>query len=351
MNKNQFSPIFLLLNFLIGNFSLKAIDAPSLNGRTLKSLNSSSFSFYIGGHFYGDAFNKTGLPINTIYSAVDSINSINNYFLVSLGDLFLDPEKDIESYSRTFFKSIKVPIFNAAGNHDVMGGYYEKKFKETYFSFNLGSCAFLFLDAERNDSKIVLDQLEFFKSRMSSFLEDSLIKNVFVFSHRPIWAEGNVELSQIFKFNTRSSSLNNFQSDIEPVLIKLAHTKKVVWCSGSMDVSPASFFYHFDSISKITYIQTAVRGTNHDGILKVEVNGNQIDFKTISLTTQPTLSLPEYNVDFFTKGWSQKPINFNLRLVPLYLKQTFTNRFFWYGCLTAIVSLLIFYFIYNRFKK
>ena len=347
--KNSIS--FILFLYLLGTNLLWSDSIPSLNKRQLKISDSSNFQFYIAGHLYGDSFNQTGLPINTIFTLIDSLNVANNSFLVSLGDIFLNPEKDIESYSQLFFSKINSPIYNAVGNHDVMGSVYKKRYKKTYYDFTLNSCKFIFLDTECDDSNLSGEQLNFFNDRIKTCLADSRIKSIFIFSHRPIWSENNPALQSIFKFNTRSSFKNNFEEKVLPSISTLAQSKNVYWFSGSMSSAPASFFYHYDSVSRLRYFQTAVRGTDHDGVLKVNVKGDKISFTTVSLTGRSVLPLESYNMEFYNSSQENSSYTFNYRLLPLYIKQTLFHPYFWYGFILCLILSFCVYYFFIRFKK
>ena len=81
--------ISILFFFAIRNLAI-ADSLPALNHKYLERVKVDTFDFFITGHLYGDSYNKSGLPINTIYSAVDLINAKGSLFLVSLGDIFLN---------------------------------------------------------------------------------------------------------------------------------------------------------------------------------------------------------------------------------------------------------------------
>ena len=316
--------IFLSLFALITS-SIQAQN--SLNGKILELSQDSSFSFLLSGHFYGNSGNLSGYPASSVLANIDEFNNSEAAFLMCLGDLFLDVKNNVPNYEKALFSKLDLPLFNAVGNHDLSGNVYQEHFGETFYSFSTSHHQFVVLDTEKEDGSIEDKQLDLLKKALNS--EQDV---VFVFSHRPVWAEEDEQLKDVFKQNTSSTFGNNFASEILP-LIKQSN-KVIYWFSGSLGGNaPASFFYH-EKTPKIKYIATAIRDLPRDAYLKVNIHQEKISFETISLTGQKLKPLADYNVELWK---NTKPRTFNIRLLPLYVKQTLFSRSFWVGMLVALV--------------
>lgn len=333
--------LVLLLPFS-GNGNVNTIASKTVNiADTVKE-----YSFIVSGHFHGSSTNQSGYPASTVLSNLDVFNQTN--FIIITGDLFLDIKNDIISYSKSFFSKLGVPWFNAVGNHDATGTIFEENFGPTYYMFRVQSEVFIILDTELDNGSINGEQLRFFKDKLNAIANDPTAKNLFIVSHRPIWCEDDKELKDLFKDNTRSLFSSNFSSEILPLLQSLTKKVKISWFSGSLGGSaPASFFYHEKSRNLI-YIQSAIRNLQRDAVLKVMVKNGEIEYKTISLTRQPAPELKSCGVELWR---TKSEEGFNARLIPMYLKQLFLHRYFWYGILTAIFSIFILRFVFKRFKS
>lgn len=308
------------------------------------------YSFVVSGHFHGSSSNQSGFPAASLLANIDVLNKMKLTFIASTGDLFMDPVKDFENYKSAFFQKLNAPLFNAVGNHDLsekVGSYSPQKDQPNFHHFYINTELFIFLDTEFKDGS--LDEKQF--SHLKSYLESSEYgeKNIFIFSHRPIWSEEDEEMKDFFLDNTRSKFGNNFKSDVEPLLIEAAKTKNIFWCSGSLGNAPASFFYHQDE-NGITYIQSAIRDLPRDAMLKVNVDNGVVTFETFSLNNNKVEPLEFYNIDYWKKHYKEKE-PFNYRLIPLYVKQTVFHRYFWYGIFATSFFVLLIWFIRKRRKK
>ena len=264
--------------------------------------------------------------------------------MVSLGDLFMNPDTDIDNYNKSFFTKLSVPFFNAVGNHDVFGNKYMQHFGNTFFSFNKRTEKFIFLDTEINNGDIKSEQLQFLKNELASL--DS-IRNVFIFMHRPLWSEQHPDMKNLFSVNTSSTLKSNYKSDIQPLISDIPTNKNIYIFGGSIGTSPASFFYHHEN--NIKYIATAIRDLHRDAFLEVIFTNNQVTFNTLSINNNTVKPLEEYNIHFYNNNSVSEP--FNWRLLPLYIKSIFFSRNFWFGFLSAALFFLIISLIIKRNKK
>ncbi|HET6226846.1 MAG TPA: hypothetical protein VFF27_11245 [Bacteroidia bacterium] len=308
------------------------------------------YSFIVSGHFHGGSSNQSTFPAATLLANIDSINALQPAFIISLGDLFTDVnEETVDHYNTSLFRKLKSPLFNAVGNHDVSNGNkYETLYGKSFYFFTYGKQLFLLLNTELNDGDIKGEQLELVKSALNK-AKTGGIKQLFIFSHRPVWAEGNPRYTNIFKDNTQSKlGAPNFEKDILP-LLQQVHLP-IYWFSGSMGSGPASFFYDKNEKDGITYIQTAIRDTPRDGVLRVELNQNTVSFKCISLTGQRLGPLEQFGISYWTKNVAPEQ-SFNFRLLPYLTWLMIKHHYFWIGLITGVILLFLFKLLMKKWGR
>jgi len=343
--------MIVLINmfFVLMNVSGQIISP--FNKRIVKD-TTANYSFVVSGHFHGESTNISTFPASSILSNIDTINSLHPAFLMSLGDLFLDVNDTYTThYSRSLFQKLQMPFFNVVGNHDLANNnMYEKIYGNTWFSFQTGSELFIGLNTEVNDGSIKDEQLNFLKNALNK-AEAATIKNVFVFSHRPVWAERIKKYEKLFENNTRTTfGKNNFTETVEPLLKKIAMIKQVYWISGSLGYGPASFFYDKDENTNITFMQTAIRNVPRDAVLIVTIKDGNVKFNGLSLTGEKLNPIKEYNVNYWEKTVSQDQ-QFNIRIVPYLIMVMMQHYFFWSGAAFSFLILAIIFLVVRRWKK
>ena len=341
----------IAFSFIILFVSSIVFSQVSLNNQDLdSSLNVNDFTFVVTGHIYGDGVNQSGYPASTFLGNMDYIeNDLQPSFIWFTGDVFRDISYDYPFYKKSLFDKTQIPLFNAVGNHDLSGSFYQDEVGETYYSFKIGRNLFITLDAELDDSQIIGEQFDFLRFELDKAMKDEVL-NVFICSHRPIWAETNPTFQGLFSGNTRSVFGDNFVEDIEPLLNSYQEHYSIYWFSGSMGNVPVSFFYHKEDDLDITYIQTAIRNIPRDAILDVKVKNGKVAFTPLSLTGQQLEALEYYNMDFW-KEYKKPVAQFNYRLIPLYIKQTLTSHYFWYGMGAMVMLFFVGGLILRRIRK
>ena len=306
--------------------------------------SSGHYRILIGGHFHGESTNRSGYPAATLLANLDTINKLGADLFLSTGDLFMDPLKDAGRYRRSLFRKLKVPLFNAPGNHDISSGGGNGD-----GAFPIGRSAeseFVLLNTETGDGTLDREQLK--KLRMIMGKRDSTSPGyVFIICHRPIWAEDDPQYSSLFEGNTRSVTGTNFKKDVYPLLQKIAEYAHVYWISGSMGgFAPSSIFFQ-EHAHNITYIQCAIRDEPRDALLIADVYPDTIRWSSFSLTGQKLLAPEMYDAAWWRDHLKKDKPGFNWRLLPYLIKTTVLRAEFWWGVgVTGLLALLI-----GRFRR
>ncbi len=304
-------------------FTGAALEDPTWDGR---------YRLILSGHLHGSSRDRSGFPAGTFLANIDTINTLGAHAFLSTGDLFLDPAKDQQRYERALFSKLKVPLFNAPGNHDSNRHYYQR-FGDGAALLRVGADRVILLDTERKDGTIDEAQVALFEE----VLDGPATPHVWIISHRPLWAEGDDRYGPLFEGNTRSMLRTNYTRTVEPLLSRLAERSKVFWVSGSMAGNARTSFFFQEHEPGITFIQSAIRNEPWDALLIADVSPDTIIWSSFSLTGEPVLFPQAYDADWW---WSQRSARppFNYRLIPYYIKMTLLQPAFWYG---AVLGLLI----------
>ena len=127
-------------------------------------------------------------------------------------------------------RASNAPIFNAAGNHDYEPLYTHAFGQSSYRSFRHGSELFVILNTELSEGQILGEQHDFLMRQIERVENDTAIRNLFIFSHRLIWAIDNEPISQILPYvngpDAHPASANGFSRTVLPTLRAL-RTKNV----------------------------------------------------------------------------------------------------------------------------
>lgn len=308
------------------------------------------YRILIGGHFHGESTNRSGYPAATLLANLDTINKLGANLFLSTGDLFMDPVKDMPRYQRALFSKLKMPLFNAVGNHDTEVGRRQELNAFDGKAYGLGNTWYfpagadpcLILDTEKDDGSLVQQEWDMLRQ-----LAEGRMRRLFIISHRPIWSEDDPQYSPLFKDNTRSLTGTNYQKDVYPLLEKIAVHAHVYWISGSLGGSAPSSIFFQEHAKNITYIQCAIRDEPRDALLIADVYPDTVKWSSFSLTGQKLLAPEAYNAAWWRERIG-KSEDFNWRLLPYLVKTTALKKEFWWGVLGGILALMLIRRFYRR---
>lgn len=295
------------------------------------------YRILISGHFHGESANRTGFPARTLLGNLDRIDSLRADVMLSTGDLFMWSATDSARYHRSFFSKLRMPVFNAVGNHDLDGGGYTDRFGATHQRIDIGSDRILILDTERDGGSIKGDQLRLLEEAAG----DHGPVNLFIVSHRPIWAEDDARYGPLFQGNTRSALGTNYKAVVEPLLERISQRTHIWWISGSMaGGAPSSIFFQ-PHARNITFIQSAIRDEAKDALLIADVRPDTVVWSALSLTGAEVLAPRAYDAAYWTERKGVRP-DFQWHMVPYWTRSMLTHRYFWWGMVVAsLISFLL----------
>lgn len=313
----------------------------SFNGLLPPALDSSgAHRMVFSGHFYGGSHSRSGYPAATVLANVDTLNALGAGVMLLTGDLFVEPVSDAQRHGAALYRRLNMPVYNAVGNHDLAGGRYEELFGATFMAFDRGPDRIIILDSERDNSKILGPQLELLEQAARDAGEGRL-RHIFIVSHRPVWAEDDRELGELFRHNTRSMLGTNFERDVRPLLDRMRSHARVYWVSGSMGgFAPASVFHH-EEAEGLFFLQTAIRDEPRDAVLVADVGEEHVRWWLVSLTGSKVGNVEGYDAAYWRKHMGVAGEGFNWRLMPLHVRNTVTHRAFWLGGALALLAMAV----------
>jgi hypothetical protein len=176
--------------------------------------------------------------------AIDEINLLQPEFVVNVGDLVLGYTdlntlvQQWEAFDGATGK-FEVPVYLAAGNHDIWDETSEKVYQERYgplwYSFDVKHCHLIVLDSEDESPRVKIAgrQLAWLKADLSS----AKGKRIFVFLHKPLWADDY------------TAAGSNWVRDVHPLLAE-----------AGVDTVFAGHWHHYEDMGTSDGVRYVVTG-------------------------------------------------------------------------------------------
>lgn len=295
----------------------------------------SSYRFLVSGHWYGAGTSRSGFPASTVQGNIEKFSATGASFFLITGDIFQNAKSDQARYKPALYDRLHMPLFNAVGNHDLDGGFYQGLFGSTIMQWDVRGDRFIILDTEQDDSSIKGDQLTMLEAAVAD-AEAGKLKHIFITSHRPIWAEGG-DYSFLFPGNTKSMAGCNYEAEVLPLLRRMLKHAEVFWIAGSMGgAAPASILFETPE-PNLHYVMSAIRDETRDAVLLAEVSADSVRWEAISLTGKHVGPVQQYNAEWWREHLAN-PEGFEWKLLPYHIKSTLLHRNFWIG--VSVVSVL-----------
>ncbi len=307
-----------------------------------QSDSTGTFSFFVAGHTYG-SLNQSVFPAASILAHVDKLNADSASFLMLLGDSYKKADSiHILNFKRCFIDKLKIPAFNALGNHE---GYTSKGIDfqlyhdvfgvKPYFYFEHQNNLFVVLDSEQSivqkdkASDFSENQTAFLHALMHPKIKDQQFQNAFFFVHRPL--------------HLKQQAL--FFEQLKPLLRVLNEQNISVYTfSGDMAAQTTDLYAVKDTIFNLTYVHTHITDGPDDKMLKVQVSHDgSVQLLPISLTFQTPLSINQYTEVMSAENTSSSIIQ--------KIKRRLFDRSFLQGAFFAFILCLTVYTCSKFFVK
>lgn len=237
----------------------------------------------------------TRLSDNTGIDSIVASADLSKYELLLLGGDMANLSSyndSIINYLDDVFDVSSSKTLWALGNHDYTDIDLLKQYtkKETYYAYCQDKTVFIVLDTQKDSSKIINEQLEFFNSVMDT-ISDS--ENIVLLTHKLIWMRGNPVIEN--QINTVSNGefgdcsyciqSNNFYSDIYPRLVGFEKSKGQVYCVAG-DIGFNAKTYEHKTKEGIQFLATGVKANSEDSffiLLSNDIENHKMSFEFIEL--------------------------------------------------------------------
>ena len=261
--------------------------------------------FVAAGHLYGDGNRPEIYPQTTLLANIDFINSLKPHFFISLGDNVGSGNdlNQIKRFNKIFVSKLKVPFYTAWGNHDGERTKLKSRIKsKTYFSFTEVNSVFIFLDTELDNHELNGEMLTFFKKELIKSFKDIKIENIFILTHKLIWATDNNQFKIVITNSNESSEkpyyrFESFMNIANKIINDKPLETKLFWVSGDIGkFYSLPLFYHRDSLRNIQYIATGIGDTNNDLILNFTIESKKVQIEAFSLLSNKQVPIESFNL-------------------------------------------------------
>ena len=297
-----------------------------------------TYKFLVSGHWYGASTSRSGFPASTVLGNVEKFNATGASFFLLTGDIFQNAKSDQARYTSALYDRLRIPLFNAVGNHDLDGGYYTGLFGSTSMQMEFYGDRYIILDTERDDSSIKGDQLAMLETAAAD-AEAGKLRYIFITSHRPIWAEAG-NYADLFPNNTRSVAGCNYDSEVLPLIRRMMKHAEVFWVAGSMGGTAVSSILFETPEPKLHYVMSSIRDEARDAVLLAEVGPDSVRWEAIGLTGKWVGPVHEYNAAWWRAN-AGRPTGFEWKLLPYYFKSTVLHRAFWIGAGSTLFLVML----------
>jgi len=252
--------------------------------------DSIKYSFFSAGHTYGHpTAQNIGLhpPFVNVFPVINSYQTME--FGVLLGDVVRDLSPSSWDAAVDDIKLINMPVFIAAGNHDISDEF-TNRFGSYYYSFIEHDDLFIFITPALGRWNIDGAQKEFLINTVDTYADQ--VNNIFVMHHELIWwSPYNILNSVIINYQPDYPGSTNFWSEIEPIFNNLPNN--VIFFAGdlgaTLSVTPF-MYYNYDNI---TMIGTGMGGGQNDNFIITDVYNDTIIYNLYALNYDDPKELGE----------------------------------------------------------
>jgi len=264
-----------------------------------------AFSFLVGSHFYGSPFANQDKPARALEESIDILAESTDRFLFSVGDMVFRASPESFASITDLLERTGLPTYNAPGNHDWTDPQlYRKLFGKSYGCMRYGTALFVVLNTDLDSWFIRDQQLQFFQRAMRFAKGEAVIKQVFIFAHRQLFALKDPRYSSLLLHSNAIDNIDlheNYVRDLKPLLTEVAATKRVVWFTSDMGLTP--YYNPFDDLdpsTRVTFIGSVFFDGPRDCMVRVRVGkDSRVSFELLSLAEPIPEPLEQLNMKYW----------------------------------------------------
>ena len=233
-----------------------------------------NFSFFYAGHAYGTPSNVNSST--TDYPAKGLLNNIaklkQHDFAVFGGDMIYSClPASLVALENTLLKQLAMPIFNSSGNHDTCLSSSANYDYDRNISIQYGHNLFLIISSPKKRTSEVAD-VTWLIDEITNSKTNPKIRNVFVFTHIPIFLGLEPELKQAAELANNPllekasviNSLTQSMTDFKNM------NKKLYWLSGDIGAQYPLIYHQY--ADNIYFLASGMFDNKYDHVLSIKVN-------------------------------------------------------------------------------
>lgn len=262
--------------------------------------------FLVGGHLY-DA--------PALLTHLDRINADSADLFFSCGDLMSSSgHAPARNHALAFSAKLIPPLYNAPGNHDVIDReQYRQHFGNFTHRFTRGKDLYLVLDSEDIAETGGKAQFEELQNYLTALTDWPAIQNIFIFSHRLLWAQDRPEFQEAAERANVGVGLyfeDQFTGPFREWLLENAEGKQVYWFAGDVG-TPWSYplFYDTDPLHPhFHYLATGLGNDTEESLIKVSIDTTGVvTLAPFPLGDHEVVPLENYNREWLHERFADQP--------------------------------------------
>ena len=290
------------------SFSFEFLNNPSLASlnRIRLDENSKPLKFLVAGHIYDKLDESSSYPAMTLLANLALFREEDFDMLFLLGDIVWNStNENFENLEKYFLTQVKIPIFNAVGNHDVARReIYEERYGSTVYAFEYKQNLFIILDTNLKYYDLTSDEVTFIKSVITDKLQTKNITHIHILMHHVLFLEDEEIIGkQVIKPNSGDGASETFRKLIEDVLYPASASAPLHIYAGDVgafgNLSP---LYKKSETHPIYFFATGLGNNEEDSVLIVEENlDSTLSVTPFSLSGNEMLAIEDYNFEYWLK--------------------------------------------------
>ncbi len=256
------------------------------------------YSFFAAGHTYGNP-NSTHYGLH--YPFVDFIPEINSNPKMVMGfltgDVVVKNTADYWDSAQITLDKLTMPIYIAAGNHDV-GAEFHKRYGDYYYSFIYNEDLFIVLTPSLDKWNISGDQLAFLENTLDS--NHAVVNNIFIFLHELIWWSPDNKYQHVeINYRPHYPGSTNYDTVVKPLL--LSYSNNITVYAGDLGCTNSVSPFMYDHFDNITLIGSGMGGGVRDNIIVTNVYKDSVYYNLVAINGTDQKALGEI-YDFSLNG-------------------------------------------------
>ncbi len=282
------------------------------NPSTMASIDTESFSFTYIGHAFGADNDSSYWQNNTVdYPATALLSNMSILkqpdFTIFGGDIVQRCFPQVFAVLETsLLNRLDMPVFNSAGNQDFC--FVEQYGFDKTIDFVHGANLFLVISSEFGE--LEKENQDWLIDKLTAALQNETIKNVFVFTHRPLFLDFLPELQQAASLtNTPVKAAKETAETFLNILDEFPKAQKnVYWLASDVGENYPLISHKYNE--NVQFIASGLYDHAYDHVLNIDVSSQTTKAEvTISITNLGNYkfsSLEDYSPEWLEKFVKEK---------------------------------------------